>query len=267
MTTTTDKSSRQRPSDEDLERGKAFAQWFKSALHIAQTTPSAVAKELGVTSGYLYTLANNGVKVTDGVSWYKRPSVELVRRIAAVLNANLTDGLRAAGYSADLQPYVPSALAQLPAGVQQKLALVVKELQETYEMDLVHLPVVGFVGAVGENFDVFSESHSREKILFPRTMLKNQEPEHCFVVVVRGECLVGSLITDGDLAICVQADTAKDGDIVAVVDGDNAVLKRYREVGSDRWLETDAADGRSRYQPEYPPVIIGRMIGMHREMK
>jgi len=56
-----------------------------------------------------------------------------------------------------------------------------------------------------------------------------------FVLRVRGESMQDEGILDGDYVICHAQSTAKDGDIVvALIDGDEATLKRLYWQGSDK---------------------------------
>jgi hypothetical protein len=57
---------------------------------------------------------------------------------------------------------------------------------------------MGFAGAVGENFDVFASENIIDKRTVSRSMIGKRDPERCFIVKVRGNCLAGSHIIDGD---------------------------------------------------------------------
>jgi SOS-response transcriptional repressor LexA len=278
---------------QELKRGQAFAAWLSGAIQRVGTNAYQLSQEPGMPSStYIYWLLDNGISNTGE---YKRPSEELVRLFAERLRADLSDGLTAAGYSTHAVPTVPSELALLPADLQHDLADFVRRLRHMPSVvsdmigspvtsvressagyypppsQLVTLPILGFVGAVGEHFNIFAEEHHEGEITLPMQFIKNNLSERCFIVRVRGNCLAGSLIADGDYAVCVMADTAKDNDIVLVADGDDVILKRFREFvgdeGRSRWLETDEANGDKRtHETEYPPRILGRMIALHREM-
>lgn len=284
---------------QELERGKAFALWLANAIKAAGTNAYQLSlKQDMPSSTYLYWLLDNGISNTGE---YKRPSEELVRQLAEELKASEADGLKAAGYDPNTKaPYLTSGLASLPLDIQHDVASLINKLRYTsateFEIEiagmtsktptvvrepeprflypspsaLVTLPIVGFAGAVGEQFNIFAEEHQEGDLTLPSTLIKNHPAEKCFIVRVRGNCLAGSMIANGDYAVCVAAETAKDGDIVLVGDGDDAVLKRYREEITDegkfRWLETDEADGTQRvHHTEYIPRLMGRVIALHRE--
>ena len=57
------------------------------------------------------------------------------------------------------------------------------------------------------------------------------DPHHHFLLRVRGTSMILDGINDGDLAIVRHTNLAKNGDtVVAVVDGGEATLKRFRKV-------------------------------------
>lgn len=268
------------PSDIDLARGKSFAQWLKKSCEAMGTNPSQLAKKTGISSSYMYDLANDGVKVTDGVSIFKRPSAEKILQIATALGISATDGLLAAGYGPDTPPPSPDPLASLPADIQLKLASLVMDIGRLKVPEvvmvgdnIVTLPVMGFAGAVGENFDVFASENIIDKRTVSRSMIGNRDPERCFIVKVRGNCLEGSHIIDGDDVTCVSAASADDGSIVLVVHEDIVVLKRYREEQDAEgqivcWLETDEANGSKKiYDVEDDARIIAVAIGSSRDFK
>jgi len=269
------------PTEIDLARGKSFAQWLKKSCEAMGTNPSQLAKKTGISSSYMYDLANDGVKITDNVPVYKRPSEDKILQIASALGISATDGLLAAGYGPDTPPPSPDPLASLPADIQIKLASLVMdigrlrtpEVVTLTESEVVTLPVMGFAGAVGENFDVFASENIIDKRTVSRSMIGKRDPERCFIVKVRGNCLAGSHIIDGDDVTCIGADSADDGDIVLVVHEDNVVLKRYREEQGGEgevfcWLETDEADGSKKiYQVDDDARIIAVAIGSSRDFK
>ncbi len=269
------------PSDIDIARGKKFSEWLNRSCEAMGTNPSQLAKKTGISSSYIYDLANNGVKIVDGVKVYKRPSEEKILQIAEGLGIDPTDGLLAAGYGPDAPPPSPDPLASLPVDIQTRLASLVMDITKIKgievvslsESDVVTLPVMGFAGAVGENFDVFASENIIDKRTISRSMIGNRDPDRCFIVRVRGNCLAGSHIIDGDSVTCVSAESADDGDIVLVAHEENVVLKRYREEqGSSGsitcWLETDEADGSKKvYDVDNDARIIAVAIGSSRDFK
>ena len=94
-----------------------------------------------------------------------------------------------------------------------------------------------------------------------------------FALRVRGESMIGAGIQDGDLVLIRRQDWADNGEIVAVLIGEEATLKRfYREHHKDQ--------DRIRLQPENsamrplyilpdaaPAMIVGKAVGLIRTLK
>jgi SOS regulatory protein LexA len=86
-----------------------------------------------------------------------------------------------------------------------------------------------------------------------------------FALEVRGDSMKGENINDGDYVICRRASSAADGQlVVAIVDNDNATLKRFYKK-----------PGRARLQPandQYKPIysahcrIEGVVVGLVRKL-
>lgn len=73
--------------------------------------------------------------------------------------------------------------------------------------------------------------------------------EDRYALEVRGESMIGIGILDGDLVIIKQQDTADNGDIVvALIDEEEATLKRYQSLGDGR-IQLSAEN------PEIRPLI------------
>ena len=104
------------------------------------------------------------------------------------------------------------------------------------------LPIVGTVraGALQPAF---------EDIQGEIAIAKEDARGGAFFLRVRGDSMIGAAILDGDMALIKPQADADNGDIVVVLVGDEATLKRfYRE------------NGRIRLQPENPemqPIFVG----------
>lgn len=86
-----------------------------------------------------------------------------------------------------------------------------------------------------------------------------------FALEVRGDSMTGENINDGDYVICRKTPSACDGQlVVAVVDNENATLKRfYREPGRVRLQPAN-----DRYEPIYSDNcrVEGVVIGLVRKL-
>ena len=125
------------------------------------------------------------------------------------------------------------------------------------------LPLVGEIAAGGP---LLAEDNIEEYIALP-AMLERGGAD--FLLRVKGESMVNAGILDGDIVVVRREQTAKDGDIVVALagedeTGDEATVKRFfRE------------DGRVRLQPEndamepiYSPhvQILGKVTGVFRAL-
>ncbi len=85
-----------------------------------------------------------------------------------------------------------------------------------------------------------------------------------YLLRVKGDSMINAGILDGDLVAVKQQDTARDGEIVVALLGEEATVKRvYREPGGVRLeAENDA----------YDPIrstdisVIGRVVGVMRDL-
>ena len=86
-----------------------------------------------------------------------------------------------------------------------------------------------------------------------------------FALEVTGESMVGEDIRDGDFVICKKTPTARDGQlVVAIVDNENATLKRFYREKSHARLEPANDD----YKPIYSDNcrIEGVVVGLVRKL-
>lgn len=124
----------------------------------------------------------------------------------------------------------------------------------------VELPVMGRIAA-GVPIEAISEvSHH---IAVPGSMLVGRE--HHFALEVRGDSMIEAGINDGDVVIIREQDDATQGDIVvALVEGAEATLKRYRRRGGMIALEAANPNYETRILPEEKVRIQGRLVGLIR---
>jgi repressor LexA len=118
------------------------------------------------------------------------------------------------------------------------------------------LPLAGQVAAGTPVLAV----ETRERVDFAN--LFRDEGQYC--LRVKGDSMIEAHIADGDYVVVRQQKTAHDGDIVvALVDGDDATLKRfYREKNRVRLEPANA-----RLKPIYSSnvEILGVLVGVIRE--
>ena len=121
------------------------------------------------------------------------------------------------------------------------------------------LPVMGRIAA-GVPIEAISEvSHH---IHVPQSMLG--KGDH-YALEVKGDSMIEAGINDGDVVVIRETNTASNGDIVvALVEGQEATLKRFRRNGSTIALEAANPAYETRVFRDDQVKVQGRLVGLIR---
>jgi repressor LexA len=123
----------------------------------------------------------------------------------------------------------------------------------------VAVPVMGRIAAGTPIEAIQTKSHV---INMPPDMLSTGEH---FALEVRGDSMIEAGILDGDMAVLRKTDTADTGDIVvALIDDEEATLKRFRRRGASIALEPANTSYEVRILPPNRVRIQGKLIGLFR---
>ena len=123
----------------------------------------------------------------------------------------------------------------------------------------VAVPVMGRIAAGTPIEAIQSKSHV---INMPPDMLSSGEH---FALEVRGDSMIEAGILDGDMAVIKRTDAADTGDIVvALIDEEEATLKRFRRRGASIALEPANASYEVRILPPNRVRIQGKLISLFR---
>ncbi|MBN8959970.1 MAG: transcriptional repressor LexA [Rhizobiales bacterium] len=123
----------------------------------------------------------------------------------------------------------------------------------------VAVPVMGRIAAGTPIEALQTRSHT---INVPPDMLGSGEH---YALEVRGDSMVEAGILDGDMALIQRNDSADTGDIVvALIDEEEATLKRFRRRGASIALEPANAAYEVRILPPNRVRIQGKLIGLYR---
>lgn len=123
----------------------------------------------------------------------------------------------------------------------------------------VSVPVMGRIAAGVPISAIQSHTHD---IACPPDLLTNGEH---FALEVRGDSMIDAGIQDGDLVIIRRCSTAENGDIVvALVEKEEATLKRLRKRGSAIALEAANPNYETRIFGPDQIDIQGRLVGLIR---
>ena len=123
----------------------------------------------------------------------------------------------------------------------------------------VELPVMGRIAA-GTPIAAISEiSHN---VAVPQAMLG--KGEH-YALEVRGDSMIEAGINDGDIVVIRESTVASNGDIVvALVEDEEATLKRFRQTGSTIALEPANAALTTQIYRDDQVKVQGRLVGLIR---
>lgn len=127
-------------------------------------------------------------------------------------------------------------------------------------VDAMELPLMGRIAA-GTPIEAISEvSHH---VAVPGSMLSGQSKH--YALEVRGDSMIDAGINDGDVVVIRETTTAENGDIVvALVEGHEATLKRFRRRGDMIALEAANPNYETRVLRSDQVKVQGRLVGLIR---
>ncbi|MGA1804370.1 transcriptional repressor LexA [Rhizobium sp. HT1-10] len=163
-------------------------------------------------------------------------------------------------YNASLQPrrgFSPSVI-EGSLGKTQPASTPPKPVAED-RSGSVSLPVMGRIAA---GVPIAAIQNNTHDIMVPSDMVG--AGEH-YALEVRGDSMIEAGIFDGDTVIIRNASTASPGDIiVALVDDEEATLKRFRRKGASIALEAANPAYETRIFGPDRVKIQGRLVGLIR---
>ena len=127
--------------------------------------------------------------------------------------------------------------------------------------NVMYLPLLGRIAA---GKPVFAEENISEYVPVSKHIMGRAEGQ--FILKVRGDSMSGDHIVDGDMLIVKIQDTAENGDIIAALLNDEAVVKRFYRR-SDGTVELISSN------PLYEPIVVkddikiqGKVIAIYRSI-
>ena len=125
--------------------------------------------------------------------------------------------------------------------------------------DTRELPILGRIAA-GTPIEAIQQE--RDRIGVPETILG--AGEH-FVLEIAGDSMINAGILDGDFVVIRKTDTANSGEIVvALVNGEEATLKRLRRKGASIALEAANPNYETRIFGPDQVAVQGKLVGLIR---
>lgn len=121
---------------------------------------------------------------------------------------------------------------------------------------------IPLMGRIAAGVPIAAISEVARHVAVPQSMLA---PGQHYALEVRGDSMRDAGINDGDVVVIRQTATAETGDIVvALVDGQEATLKRLRRQSGMIALEAANPAYETRVYPESRVKVQGRLVGLIR---
>lgn len=172
---------------------------------------------------------------------HRARAIEIVRLPEAM--GGESSGFRPRVIDGDLGRDAPSGPVPLPA-----------------HLDAVSLPVMGRIAA-GVPIEAISEAS--HQVAVPGAMLSG--PGEHFALEVKGDSMIDAGINDGDIVVIRETPVADNGDIVvALVEEQEATLKRFFRRGTMIALEAANPAYETRVFPQDKVRVQGRLVGLIR---
>ena len=147
-----------------------------------------------------------------------------------------------------------------PRVIEGKLDPNQQENSAKETINSLELPVMGRIAA---GTPIEAISHSSHNVAVPRTMLSNSGNH--YALEVKGDSMIDAGINDGDVVVIHEQQQADTGDIVvALIEGQEATLKKLRKKGSSIALEAANPLYETRVYRDEQVKIQGRLVGLIR---
>ncbi|RZJ04242.1 MAG: transcriptional repressor LexA [Brevundimonas sp.] len=125
--------------------------------------------------------------------------------------------------------------------------------------DTRELPLLGKIAA---GTPISAIQHERERLPIPESMLG--AGEH-YMLEIEGDSMIEAGILNGDLVVIKRVDNANSGEIVvALVEGEEATLKRLRKKGASIALEPANRAYETRIFGPDQVEVQGKLVGLIR---
>lgn len=175
---------------------------------------------------------------------HKARALEVVRMPES---ATLADGERERAPSAHVASFQPRVLPATPTPATN---------------DVSGTTEIAILGRIAAGTPIAAIQHEQDRVPVPSPMLTGGEH---FALEVQGESMIDAGIHDGDTVIIQRCDDAASGEIVvALVDDEEATLKRIRKRGNSIALEAANPTFETRIFGTNQVKVQGRLKGLLR---
>ncbi|MEQ8365287.1 MAG: transcriptional repressor LexA [Roseovarius indicus] len=125
---------------------------------------------------------------------------------------------------------------------------------------LAELPLMGRIAA---GVPIEAIAHASHNVAVPGDMLSGKGNH--YALEVKGDSMIGVGINDGDIVVIRETEVADNGDIVvALVEDQEATLKKFYRNGNAIALEAANPAYETRVLPEGKVRVQGRLVGLIR---
>ncbi|MBO0740524.1 MAG: transcriptional repressor LexA [Hyphomicrobiaceae bacterium] len=122
---------------------------------------------------------------------------------------------------------------------------------------------VPLMGRIAAGVPISAIQNHTQDVCVPPEMVRGGEH---FALEVKGDSMIDAGINEGDIIICKRCETAENGDIVvALVEKEEATLKRLRKKGASIALEAANPNYETRIFGPDQVDIQGKLVGLIRK--
>jgi len=119
------------------------------------------------------------------------------------------------------------------------------------------------MGRIAAGVPIEAIAHASHNVAVPGEMISGSG-EH-YALEVKGDSMIGAGINDGDVVVIRETSSANNGDIVvALVEDQEATLKKFYRKGNAIALEAANPAYETRVLPEEKVKVQGRLVGLIR---
>ncbi|WP_120501120.1 transcriptional repressor LexA [Roseovarius sp. EL26] len=130
-------------------------------------------------------------------------------------------------------------------------------------VDAVHALELPVMGQIAAGVPIEAIAHASHNVTVPDSMLSG--PGEHYALEVKGDSMIDAGINDGDIVIIKETKTADNGDIVvALVEDQEATLKKFYRRGGAIALEAANPAYETRMLPDNKVKVQGRLVGLIR---
>jgi repressor LexA len=139
----------------------------------------------------------------------------------------------------------------------------IRIIHPAYQSDR-HTTMLPLLGNIAAGAPILAEQHVEELIPVPSEMVRNIAG--AYLLRVRGDSMSGEGINPRDLVVVKPQETASHGELVAVLLGDEATVKRiHYDKGGIRLMASNPAYDPIEVSSDDNPRILGRIVGLMRD--